>query len=87
MAITSSAKKALRQSQRKRAHNRIKKDETKKILKEFVSLVSQKKAKEAKELLPKVYKAIDKAEKIGLMKKNTASRKKSRMAKLVAGLK
>jgi small subunit ribosomal protein S20 len=87
MAITSSAKKAFRQSLRKKAQNRVKKDETKKILKELLFLVSQKKAKEAKELLPKAYKAIDKSAKIGLMKKNAASRKKARLAKLVAGLK
>jgi small subunit ribosomal protein S20 len=87
MAITNSAKKAYRQSLRKKAQNRVRKDATKKILKELMSLVSQKKAKEAKEFLAKAYKTIDKSAKIGIIKKNTASRKKSRMAKLVASLK
>ena len=35
------------------------------------------------ELLPKVYKALDKAAKVGVIKKNTASRKKSRVSKLI----
>jgi len=55
----------------------------KKLLKEVKSLVSQKKIKEAKSLLPQVYKIIDKAAKIKLIKKNTAARKKSRITKLI----
>jgi len=33
--------------------------------------------------LPQIYKSLDKAAKTGLIKKNTASRKKSRMAKAI----
>ncbi len=87
MAITKSAKKALRQSLRKKLRNRIKKDGLKKLVKELVLLVSQKKAKEAKDLLPKVYKAIDKTAKAGLIKKNAADRKKSTLARSVSALK
>ena len=39
---------------------------------------------EAKKLLPKAYKAIDKAAKIGIIKKNKAARLKSSAAKLLA---
>lgn len=39
---------------------------------------------EAKKLLPQVYKVLDKAAKIGLIKKNTASRNKSRITKLIS---
>ncbi|MCJ7786862.1 30S ribosomal protein S20 [Patescibacteria group bacterium] len=46
-------------------------------------LVSQKKIDEAKKLLPQVYKLLDKATKIRLIKKNTASRKKSRITKAI----
>jgi len=46
--------------------------------------VSEKKIEEAKKLLPQVYKVLDKAAKTKLIKKNTASRKKSRIAKLIA---
>jgi len=81
MAITKSAKKALRQSIRRRAKNLAYKDKIKSLLKEARSLVSQKKIKEAKALLSKIYKALDKAAKKGVIKKNTASRKKSRIAK------
>jgi len=55
----------------------------KKILKEVVSLISGKKKEEAKKILPQVYKALDKAVKSRLLKKNTASRKKSRITKAV----
>ena len=39
---------------------------------------------EARKLLPRVYKLLDKAAKTGLIKKNTASRKKSRITKLIS---
>jgi len=38
---------------------------------------------EAQTLLPEIYKAIDKAAKTGVLKKNAASRKKSRITKLI----
>lgn len=38
---------------------------------------------EAKKLLPEIYKALDKGAKEGVIKKNTASRKKSRIAKAI----
>jgi small subunit ribosomal protein S20 len=84
MAITDSAKKAIRQSSRKRARNRDGKNNLKKILKDLKALVAQKKIEEAKKLLPQAFKYLDKAAKTGLIKKNTASRKKSNFSKLVA---
>jgi small subunit ribosomal protein S20 len=87
MAITKSAKKAFRQSVKRKLHNRVKKDGTKKLLKELSLLISQKKTKEAKDLLPKVYQTIDKAAKAGLIKKNAASRKKATLARSVSALK
>ena len=83
MPITKSAKKALRQSLKRRAKNVQKKKNLKKILKEVKFLVSQKKIEEVKKILPQVYKSLDKAAKTGLIKKNTASRKKSRLSKLI----
>ena len=53
------------------------------LIKEVKFFISQKKLKEAKEFLPKVYQALDKAAKVGVIKKNTASRKKSRITKLL----
>jgi len=52
-------------------------------LKKVKSLVSEKKIEEAEKLLPQVYKALDKTAKVGLIKKNTAGRKKSRITKLI----
>ena len=84
MAITKSAKKAYRQSLRRKARNTERKDSLKKILKEIRSLISAKKTYEAKKLLPNVYKLLDKGVKSGLVKKGTASRKKSRIAKAIS---
>lgn len=55
----------------------------KELVKQFQSLISGGKKEEAKSLLSQVYKAIDKAAKRGVIKKNTASRKKSRLTKLL----
>lgn len=87
MPITKSAKKALRQSFRKAAGNLIYKKKLKNLLKEVKILVLGKKTEEAKKLLPQVYKTIDKAAKVGVIKKNTASRKKSRITKFVLKVK
>jgi len=84
MAITKSAKKAIRKSSRRRTRNIKKITNLKSALKKVKSLVNQKKIEEAKKMLPKVYEILDKAAKTGLIKKNTASRKKSRIAKLIS---
>ena len=81
MAITKSAKKALRQSKRRNARNVEKKDALKKLVKQVRLLISQKKFDEAQKLLPQVFKALDKTAKVGIIKKNTASRKKSRISR------
>lgn len=83
MAITKSAKKALRQNIKRRSKNITRKNTLKHVLKEVKSLVAAKKIEEAKKLLPRVYKTLDKVAKTGVIKKNTASRKKSRIAKLI----
>jgi len=83
MPITKSAKKALRQSQKRRIINIKKKSKIKNLQKQVKSLVLQKKTEEAKKLLPQLYKALDKAAKTGLTKKNTSARKKSRITKFV----
>ncbi len=83
MAITKSSKKALRQNLRRMIRNIPKKQKIKNLLKEVKILVSQKKIEEAKKLLPQIYKSLDKAAKTKLIKKNTASRKKSRISRLI----
>ena len=81
MPITKSAKKALRQSVKKNKTNIKRKEVLKSVLKNIKKLIQENKKDEAKSLLPTAYKAIDKATKRGVIKKNTASRKKSRLAK------
>ncbi len=83
MPITSSAKKALRSSNRKRVQNLSRKKEVLSVIKKVRKLIQDKKYDEAEALLPQVQKALDKATKTGIIKKNNASRKKSRISKLI----
>ncbi len=83
MPITSSAKKALRGSARKRDFNDSRKIEVKNAVKKLKKLVSTGNLEEARKLMPSVQKAIDKGSKRGIFKKNTASRKKSRISNLL----
>lgn len=80
MPIKKSAKKALRQSKVRRLRNikvvRTLKAATKKSLVEI-----EKKSGEAQKMAQAACKEIDKACQKGILKKNTAARKKSRLMK------
>lgn len=78
MAITTSAKKALRQSLRKKAFN----DARKKSLRDALK-GARTAAKGDQKSLATAYSAIDKALKRGLIKKNTANRRKAKVFKLL----
>lgn len=82
MPITRNAKKALRVSLKKNAINTRTKKSLKEGVKSIEKLVVTKKWKDAKASLAAAYSAIDKAAKNGIIKKNTASRKKSRLSKM-----
>ena len=92
-----SAKKALKKSERKKIVNTRSKVKMKKIIKSLNELaqtldkktekVTDDKLKEIEEILKNAYKQIDKTAKKGIIKKNTASRKKSRLAKKVDAIK
>lgn len=84
MPITASAKKAMRQSLTRKARNLRRKNNYKTAIKELSKLASAGNKKDAEKLLPKVYKAIDKAAKTNVMAKNKAARLKSGVAKLVS---
>ena len=84
MPITQSAKKALRQSLTRKARNLRRKNNYKNNLKELKNLASAGKNDEAKKLLPRVYKALDKAAKTNVIAKNKAARLKSSAAKMLA---
>ena len=78
------AKKALRSSDRKRVMNDRRRRALKESVKEVKSAtVSGADKKTTAENLSKAYQAIDKAAKRGIIKKNTASRKKSRLSKMI----
>ena len=83
MPITKSAKKALRQNKTRKKRNIIVKRKNKELIKSVKSLVLKKENKKALELIPQIYKSLDKAAKIGIIKKNTASRRKSRLSKMI----
>jgi small subunit ribosomal protein S20 len=84
MPITTSAKKAIRSSTKKKIFNLRKKNQMTSVVKQYKKLVDSKDSKGAEKLLPTLQKAIDKAAKTGLIKKNTAARKKSRLMKKLA---
>jgi ribosomal protein S20 len=86
MPITTSNKKRLRQNTKRRARNVQKKKDIKALTKEFEALLVEKKLEESKSLLPKIYKIFDKAAKTGLIKLNTASRRKALYAKHLKNL-
>lgn len=79
MPITTSAKKAHRKSLRRRVFNIRRKESLKDAIKAFGGVSK----KEAEVALSAAYKALDKAAKTGVIKKQTASRKKSRLAAMV----
>lgn len=83
MPITKSAKKALRQNKRRAIMNVKKKRKIKDLIKKVKKLISENKSQEAKKLLPEIYKSLDKAAKTKVIKKNTVSRKKSRITKAI----
>lgn len=79
MPITKGAEKTHRGSERKRIFNLRRKRSMKEAEKALDKAIIAGDAKQAKEILPTAYKAIDKAAKRGVIKDNTASRKKSRI--------
>ena len=82
MPITKSAKKAIRVSARKKVWNDRRKRAMKEIMKKLEKTAKENK-EEAKKILNSAYQAIDKAAKKGVIKKNNAARKKSRLSRLV----
>lgn len=84
MPITKSAKKALRQNKRRRERNLRRLNILRDTIKKIKKLMAENKKEEAIKVLPLAYKAIDKAAKTGVIKKNNAARKKSRITKLIS---
>lgn len=79
MPITSSAKKALRASAKKRVFNLRTKAAIETEVKGFKKAVVAKDKVSAEKMIPTIYKTLDKAAKTGYIKANHASRIKSRL--------
>lgn len=63
--------------------NLRRKDTLYKTTKSFTKAIAAKDVSAAEKMLPEAYQAIDKAMKRGVIKKNTAARKKSRLAQAI----
>jgi small subunit ribosomal protein S20 len=80
MANHVSALKRVRQTERKTAVNRLRKSRMRTQIRKMRRLLAAKDASGAQAALPETYSAVDKAAKWGIIKKNTASRYKARLA-------
>ena len=83
MPNTKSAIQRVRRVNKQTSVNRIRKSKYKSIIKEISLLISAKKKKEAVKLLPKFNSQLMKIAKVGVIKKQTASRKISRLTKKI----
>jgi small subunit ribosomal protein S20 len=83
----SSAEKRHRQSEERRLRNKAVKSSVRTSVKKFVLLAQKKELSEAEAALKEMIKKIDTAARKGIIKKNAASRKKSRMQLLFNALK
>ena len=82
----SSAEKRHRQSEERRLRNKAVKSSVRTSVKKFVVLAHKKELTEAEAALKDMIKNIDTAARKGIIKKNSAARKKSRMQRLYNSL-
>ena len=80
MAHTLSAKKRIRQNTKRRARNRWRKSRIKETVTSFEAALKDGEANAVQEALRACYKELDKVAATGTIHKNTAARKKSRLA-------
>jgi small subunit ribosomal protein S20 len=83
----SSAEKRHRQSEERRFRNKAVKSAVRTSVKKFVASARKKDAGEAEAALKDMIKRIDTAAGKGIIKKNSAARKKSRMQRLFNSIK
>lgn len=83
MANHKSAAKRARQNVKRRLRNRALKSSYRTEIKKFISLVTNKNLEDAQKMLPSIHKVIDKAHTKGVLPKNTASRKKSKITTML----
>jgi len=83
MAHHKSAIKRIRQNERRRLRNKMYKSKMRTFIKKVRSATNKE---EALKLLQEAYSVIDKLAEKGIIKKNTAANKKSRLARYVNSL-
>lgn len=86
MANSKSAKKRVEIGERNRLRNQAIKSRVKTIVKKVLVAIEANEAETAKAALSVAYKELDKAVTKGVLKKNTVSRKKARLAAKVNAL-
>jgi small subunit ribosomal protein S20 len=86
MANTVTSIKRIRITERRTQINKARKSRLRYEIRKLRRLLGQAKAAEAQAALPRVFSAVDRAAKHGIIKKNTASRYKSRLTKRVRAL-
>ena len=84
MPNTTSAKKALRQSIKRNSQNVRQRTAYRDAIREVKKLIASASIAEAQKLVPKIYQTLAKAAKTNAIKKNKASRLKSRVVKTIA---
>ncbi|MDP3953273.1 MAG: 30S ribosomal protein S20 [bacterium] len=86
MPNTKTAKKAFRKSEKRRVSNLRKRRDLLQTIKDYKKTIEDGKGDEAASKLPTVFKKLDKAAKINLIKQGKANRLKARLSrKLKAG--
>ena len=85
MPIKKAAYKELRKAKKRHYKNISTKSDLRTSVKNLESLITAKKFDDAKKLLPSLISKLDKAASKGIIKKNTASRKISRLMKKLSG--
>lgn len=83
MPTIKAAKKSMRADVKKRSFNDRRRRAMKETIKAYQALITEGKTAEAQDMVAPLYKAIDKAAKRGVIKKNTANRKKSRLVAML----
>jgi small subunit ribosomal protein S20 len=86
MANHFSALKRMRQDEKRTTRNRRNKTRLKHQIRSMRRLLTAKNLEAATKLLPQTYSIIDRSAKVGVIKKNTAARYKSRLVKRLKAL-
>lgn len=84
MANTKSAIKRIRQNEKRRLRNRMVKSQTRTYIKKAIKVMESKDSEAAKAAALAAIKALDKAAEKGILHKNNAARRKSRLMKRLA---